>query len=86
MWRVHVPEYCEDVDLGGFVRTDKRLFVCFRSDNKVTVHFINRDGETITAKGSPGDSLLDVVINEDLDFDGFGRPTSHSAPRRPPAL
>ncbi|KAM6958196.1 adrenodoxin-like [Tautogolabrus adspersus] len=43
-----------------------------RSDNKVMIHFINRDGEKITAKGSPGDSLLDVVINEDLDFDGFG--------------
>uniref|UniRef100_A0A3B5QI38 2Fe-2S ferredoxin-type domain-containing protein n=1 Tax=Xiphophorus maculatus TaxID=8083 RepID=A0A3B5QI38_XIPMA len=42
------------------------------SDSKVTVHFINRDGEKITAKASPGDSLLDVVINEDLDFDGFG--------------
>ncbi|KAA8579544.1 hypothetical protein FQN60_006637, partial [Etheostoma spectabile] len=42
------------------------------SDNKVTVHFINRDGEKVTAKGSPGDSLLDIVINEDLDFDGFG--------------
>ncbi|KAK0140457.1 Adrenodoxin, mitochondrial [Merluccius polli] len=43
-----------------------------RSDNKVTVHFVNRDGERITARGSPGDSLLDLVINEDLDFDGFG--------------
>lgn len=43
----------------------------FRSD-KVTVHFINRDGEKITVKGSPGESLLDVVINEDLDIDGFG--------------
>ncbi|XP_034077757.1 adrenodoxin isoform X1 [Gymnodraco acuticeps] len=43
-----------------------------RSDNKVTVHFFNRDGEKITVKGSPGDSLLDIVINEDLDFDGFG--------------
>ncbi|KAK2856805.1 hypothetical protein Q5P01_005540 [Channa striata] len=42
-----------------------------RSD-KVTINFINRDGEKITVKGSPGDSLLDVVINEDLDFDGFG--------------
>uniref|UniRef100_A0A3B5MQ92 2Fe-2S ferredoxin-type domain-containing protein n=1 Tax=Xiphophorus couchianus TaxID=32473 RepID=A0A3B5MQ92_9TELE len=39
---------------------------------KVTVHFINRDGEKITVKASPGDSLLDVVINEDLNFDGFG--------------
>lgn len=38
----------------------------------MTVHFINRDGEKLTVKGSPGDSLLDVVINEDLDIDGFG--------------
>uniref|UniRef100_A0A8C5BM31 2Fe-2S ferredoxin-type domain-containing protein n=1 Tax=Gadus morhua TaxID=8049 RepID=A0A8C5BM31_GADMO len=43
-----------------------------RRGNPVTVHFVNRDGEKITAKGSPGDSLLDLVINEDLDFDGFG--------------
>jgi len=43
-----------------------------RSDNKVTVHFVNRDGEKITVKGSPGDSLLDVIIEQDLDFDGFG--------------
>ncbi|XP_029374949.1 adrenodoxin, mitochondrial-like [Echeneis naucrates] len=43
-----------------------------RSNNKVTVHFINRDGDKITAKGAPGDTLLDVVLNEDLDFDGFG--------------
>lgn len=53
--------------------------VCLcRSDNKVMVHFINRDGEKITVKGSPGDTLLDVVINEDLDFDGFGtKPHTH---------
>ncbi|KAL1022145.1 hypothetical protein UPYG_G00022750 [Umbra pygmaea] len=43
-----------------------------RADSKVTINFINRDGEKITAKGSPGESLLDVVINQDLDFDGFG--------------
>ncbi|XP_030602604.1 adrenodoxin-like [Archocentrus centrarchus] len=48
------------------------VFLCVRLDNKVTINFINRDGEKITAKGSPGDTLLDVVINEDLDFDGFG--------------
>ncbi|XP_029922164.1 adrenodoxin-like [Myripristis murdjan] len=52
----------------GFTTSTQPL----RSDNKVTVHFINRDGEKITVKGSPGDSLLDVVIDQDLDFDGFG--------------
>lgn len=38
----------------------------------MTVNFINRDGEKITAKASPGESLLDVVVDQDLDFDGFG--------------
>ncbi|KAK3510821.1 hypothetical protein QTP70_022763 [Hemibagrus guttatus] len=43
-----------------------------RSENKVTVNFINRDGEKITVKASPGDTLLDVVVQQDLDFDGYG--------------
>uniref|UniRef100_A0A8B9T586 Adrenal ferredoxin n=1 Tax=Anas platyrhynchos TaxID=8839 RepID=A0A8B9T586_ANAPL len=42
------------------------------SEDKITVHFINRDGEKLTAKGKPGDSLLDVVIENNLDIDGFG--------------
>ncbi|MGH0167554.1 UNVERIFIED_CONTAM: hypothetical protein FKN15_053105 [Acipenser sinensis] len=43
-----------------------------RSEDKVTVHFINRDGEKITSEGKIGDSLLDVVVNKNLDIDGFG--------------
>ncbi|XP_026361583.1 adrenodoxin, mitochondrial [Ursus americanus] len=42
------------------------------SEDKITVHFVNRDGETLTAKGRVGDSLLDVVIENNLDIDGFG--------------
>ncbi|XP_049634607.1 adrenodoxin, mitochondrial [Suncus etruscus] len=42
------------------------------SEDKVTVHFINRDGGTITTQGKIGDSLLDVVIDNNLDIDGFG--------------
>ncbi|KAM4787848.1 adrenodoxin, mitochondrial isoform 1-T1 [Cyanocitta cristata] len=42
------------------------------SEDKITVHFINRDGEKLTAKGKPGDSLLDVVVDNNLDIDGFG--------------
>ncbi|KAM4683205.1 adrenodoxin, mitochondrial isoform 2-T2 [Amazona ochrocephala] len=42
------------------------------SEDKITVHFINRDGDKLTAKGKPGDSLLDVVVNNNLDIDGFG--------------
>uniref|UniRef100_W5MXR0 Ferredoxin 1 n=1 Tax=Lepisosteus oculatus TaxID=7918 RepID=W5MXR0_LEPOC len=43
-----------------------------RAEDKVTVHFVNRDGEKITVQGNTGDSLLDVVIDKNLDFDGFG--------------
>uniref|UniRef100_A0A8C2XW88 Adrenal ferredoxin n=1 Tax=Capra hircus TaxID=9925 RepID=A0A8C2XW88_CAPHI len=44
----------------------------FSSEDKVTVNFINRDGETLTTKGKVGDSLLDVVVENNLDIDGFG--------------
>uniref|UniRef100_G3S619 Adrenal ferredoxin n=1 Tax=Gorilla gorilla gorilla TaxID=9595 RepID=G3S619_GORGO len=42
------------------------------TEDKITVHFINRDGETLTTKGKVGDSLLDVVVENNLDIDGFG--------------
>lgn len=42
------------------------------SEDKVTVHFVNRDGEKLTTKGKVGDSLLDVVVENNLDIDGFG--------------
>ncbi|XP_075054990.1 adrenodoxin, mitochondrial [Mixophyes fleayi] len=44
----------------------------FSSEGKVTVNFINRDGDTIVAQGKIGDSLLDVVVEKNLDIDGFG--------------
>ncbi|NXT18168.1 ADX protein, partial [Syrrhaptes paradoxus] len=42
------------------------------SEDKITVNFINRDGDKLTAKGKPGDTLLDVVVGNNLDIDGFG--------------
>ncbi|XP_021093326.1 adrenodoxin, mitochondrial [Heterocephalus glaber] len=42
------------------------------SEDKITIHFINRDGEKLTTKGKIGDSLLDVVVENNLDIDGFG--------------
>uniref|UniRef100_A0A3Q1HI82 2Fe-2S ferredoxin-type domain-containing protein n=1 Tax=Anabas testudineus TaxID=64144 RepID=A0A3Q1HI82_ANATE len=42
----------------GWAEDSDRLVL----SDKVTVHFINRDGEKITVKGSPGDTLLDVHI------------------------
>lgn len=34
--------------------------------------FVRASGERVKAKGKVGDSLLDVVVNNNLDFDGFG--------------
>ncbi|DAA22428.1 TPA: adrenodoxin, mitochondrial precursor [Bos taurus] len=67
---------------GSWISAAQRAFICYsksgnitcflRSEDKITVHFINRDGETLTTKGKIGDSLLDVVVQNNLDIDGFG--------------
>uniref|UniRef100_A0A8C0I8H8 2Fe-2S ferredoxin-type domain-containing protein n=1 Tax=Bubo bubo TaxID=30461 RepID=A0A8C0I8H8_BUBBB len=44
----------------------------YSSADKVTVHFINRDGERFTATAKEGESLLEVVVNQNLAIDGFG--------------
>ncbi|KAK3925771.1 Adrenodoxin-like protein 2, mitochondrial [Frankliniella fusca] len=38
----------------------------------VEVTFIKASGEVIKTKGKEGDSLLDVVVNNNIDLDGFG--------------
>ncbi|XP_064014938.1 adrenodoxin-like [Pogoniulus pusillus] len=42
------------------------------SAEQVTLHFINRDGERLTATAKEGESLLEVVVNQNLAIDGFG--------------
>ncbi|XP_070362693.1 adrenodoxin-like [Equus asinus] len=42
------------------------------SEDEVTVPFRKRGSETLTAKGKVGDSLLDVVTENNLDTDGVG--------------
>uniref|UniRef100_A0A8C3N1H9 Uncharacterized protein n=1 Tax=Geospiza parvula TaxID=87175 RepID=A0A8C3N1H9_GEOPR len=44
----------------------------YSSENQVTVHFINRDGERLTTTAKEGESLLEVVVNHNLAIDGFG--------------
>lgn len=60
--------------LGGGAQATRPLSVSARSssEDKITVHFINSDGVTLTTKGKVGDSLLDVVVENNLDIDGFG--------------
>ncbi|XP_076131012.1 ferredoxin 1b [Alosa pseudoharengus] len=44
-----------------------------RSPNsKVLVHFVNQDGVKNSVTVSEGETLLDVVINKNLDISGFG--------------
>lgn len=34
--------------------------------------FVRASGERIEAKGKVGDSLLDIVVNNEIDLDGYG--------------
>uniref|UniRef100_A0A8D8M3Y6 Adrenodoxin, mitochondrial n=1 Tax=Cacopsylla melanoneura TaxID=428564 RepID=A0A8D8M3Y6_9HEMI len=40
--------------------------------DEIKVTFQKFNGEQVTVSGKEGDSLLDVVVNKNLDFDGFG--------------
>ncbi|XP_053328981.1 adrenodoxin-like [Spea bombifrons] len=42
------------------------------AEDTLTVNFINRDGEKLTATAKEGESLLEVVIRHHLNIDGFG--------------
>lgn len=42
------------------------------SFHRVEVTFIKVNGERIKTKGKVGESLLDVVVNNNIDLDGFG--------------
>ncbi|XP_031785385.1 adrenodoxin-like protein 2, mitochondrial [Nasonia vitripennis] len=44
--------------------------LCEKKEVKVT--FVRASGERIEAKAKVGDSLLDVVVNNEIDLDGFG--------------
>ncbi|KAG8447849.1 hypothetical protein GDO86_015090 [Hymenochirus boettgeri] len=41
-------------------------------EDKLTVNFVNRNGETLTTTAKDGESLLEVVIRHRLNIDGFG--------------
>ncbi|XP_072542694.1 adrenodoxin [Salminus brasiliensis] len=43
-----------------------------RAEDRVTIHFINRDGKRISVDSLTGVSLLNIVVDQNLDFDGFG--------------
>ena len=39
---------------------------------RITLHFVLSDGKRKTASAKLGDNLLDVVLENELDIDGYG--------------
>ncbi|KAL3188032.1 hypothetical protein MRX96_004267 [Rhipicephalus microplus] len=54
--------------------SSRHIATTFPARRKETfdVTFVRENGDRINAVGKVGDSLLDVIINNHLDFDGFG--------------
>ncbi|EDW69419.1 adrenodoxin-like protein 2, mitochondrial [Drosophila virilis] len=48
------------------------LGLTLRQQDVVNVTFVRANGERIKSSGKVGDSLLDVVVNNNVDLDGFG--------------
>lgn len=51
-----------------FIHSISSLFIYCRLE----VFFVKADGTKIRATGKSGDSLLDVVVNNSIDLEGFG--------------
>lgn len=41
-------------------------------EDKITVYFKKKSGKVLTGTGKVGENLLDVVVNNEIDIDGFG--------------
>lgn len=39
---------------------------------EISITFVKANGERIKAKGKIGDSILDIVVNNEIDLDGYG--------------
>ncbi|XP_055911398.1 adrenodoxin-like protein 2, mitochondrial [Eupeodes corollae] len=40
--------------------------------SEIQITFVKASGEKITSKAKVGDTILDVVVNNNIDLDGFG--------------
>lgn len=39
---------------------------------EISITFVKANGEKINAKGKEGDTILDIVVNNEIDLDGYG--------------
>ena len=61
--------------ISAFTKRGQKLFHVNRPIYKIediTVTFVQQDGTKLEGKGKEGDNLLDIIINNDIDIDGFG--------------
>ncbi|KAG9338907.1 hypothetical protein JZ751_024297 [Albula glossodonta] len=62
---------------GSLCRTFSTHHILFcapkgNSPEEISVHFVNQNGDKTTTSVTDGVSLLDVVINKNIDISGFG--------------
>ncbi|QQP49200.1 Uncharacterized protein FKW44_009764 [Caligus rogercresseyi] len=60
------------LSLRGSLLLGPRLFASSSNSSRVPITFRFADGQTQEVKAKLGDNLLDVVVDEDVDIDGFG--------------
>jgi ferredoxin len=53
------------------VLSDAFIYGCV-PNSRVEVTFVRANGEQIKATGKEGDSLLDIVVNNSVDLEGYG--------------
>ena len=61
--------------ISAFTKRGQKFFHVNRPIYKIediTVTFVQQDGTKLEGKGKEGDNLLDIIINNDIDIDGFG--------------
>ncbi|XP_058238640.1 ferredoxin 1b [Hemibagrus wyckioides] len=65
----------EALSLGSMIRPFSRQHALLSNSSlgsKVLLHFVNQSGTKTSVMTTEGESLLDVVINKNLQIDGFG--------------
>ncbi|KAL2735941.1 LOW QUALITY PROTEIN: DNA repair protein XRCC1 [Vespula squamosa] len=61
----------KNIPVTSFVRTSSTSQP-LSEKQEVSITFVRASGERIKAKGKVGDTILDIVVNNEVDLDGYG--------------
>nr|XP_050866892.1 adrenodoxin-like protein 2, mitochondrial [Vespula vulgaris] len=61
----------KNIPVASFVRTSSTSQP-LSEKQEVNITFVRASGERIKAKGKVGDTILDIVVNNEVDLDGYG--------------